>query len=161
MFLVFCVSGQWVTRRKARKCGRRGGWEGAEQSFSPGRWVRAAVQSERAARKRRRESFFRPLGARGLSKSTLSVFFLFPPPTPSRHYFHYRSDLELLPRMNLMPLHCLRFGPRPNRCKHEFTQARDQALQGVYYYYYYYYYYKETTTTTTSRKLLLQHCAGS
>ena len=26
--------------------------------------------------------------------------------------------------MNLMPLHCLRFGPRSNRCEHEFQRVR-------------------------------------
>ena len=40
--------------------------------------------------------------------------------TTSLHVFQVgRQD-----SMNLMPLHCLRFGPRSNRCKHEFQRVR-------------------------------------
>ena len=40
--------------------------------------------------------------------------------TTSLHVFQVgRQD-----SMNLMPLHCLRFGPRSNRCEHEFQRVR-------------------------------------
>ena len=86
-----------------------GGWEKElSKAFSPGRWVREgrlgrgagkasspglALQARRGGgggwEQELGKLLLPAVGCERLSKSTLSVFFLFPPPTPRRHYFHY------------------------------------------------------------------------